>query len=328
MSVGYKIKWYFSSVDNILILKFEVKDSKKKYPSVLPFNQETLERVYRNYSAFYFERFSVKYGDINISYNINSKELLDEFIKYYSKYSKIALATRDKYYKKFKYISNIHRKVIKEDKYTESIIENYIYGTLVGLDMGEDIDITLIKRNEVSKKNVKKHITIDFDISVNDIKNIMKLIKNIKSYSKPFRVFRGINLKKELKIGDEIIQRLPFSTSLNPYVSRDFVLGNCCFLDIDVPANYKALFLSDVTKHEEQLVLFPSILTIKNILKIKKKNLYKYLNDQEFPFIREANVLSDKYYYSSDLTILKCSIEEAKIKITNEKIILVNKKHT
>lgn len=331
----YKVSWKYANKNNMVAIEITVdklissKDKKqegKKSPSGLNIvdlysdiseiskhyiyvNQEDIA----NYRLLYlkdYESFKTFELEGELSFGISYFLLFEEFMNFYMEYVEKFLELRVKYTKRFRYISRIHKKFIKENDKLEKNIETYKKGT----SLGETGHISLEKSKGIKvqdkhfrKINVGGNSKYYKNYTDTNVKYLLRMMKKIRPYTKSFTVWKGVKLGN-LEIGNVIEQNLPFTASILPYVARDFVEGTCCLLEINIPEEYKVIFCNSMTKLREEIIIFPSNLIVYEKITIKKKDLYKYLGDEPFPLLGEF--FGNDIHYSSDIDILKCNIEE------------------
>lgn len=243
---------------------------------------------------------------ISLSY----KDYIYKFKKFYHKYLKKHINLKKKYTDEYKSISKKHETIIMKFPEIRQVIDLYLIGYLMYSYTG-GTEINLFKRKE--KDDFLKQIDIyrkEKPLLKNNDEILSKLIgvfSKFPKFNKEFLVWRGLDLDKKFKKGDEITQMIPFGTSLFPYVARDFIKNSCCLLEIEVPKKYPAIFISEYDSWQEEVLLKQCVMRVKSVKKIKKRNLYMHLKDVKIPFLKS---FEKDQYFDTDLKIIRCEIIE------------------
>jgi len=251
--------------------------------------------------------------DKYIKFSINQKFLLEHFKNYYTKYIKKKAELKDKYLKPYNYISRKHKKIIMEDTKFKYLLDYYIDGITMNMykngvfynpeDKKKDKfleDINIFKKDNTIQKSPVKYL-----------RNFEKMFDSFKPfYSKSFKVWRGFGSDHILKKDNIITQKIPFSTTLFPYIARDFVPSICCLLEIEVPKNFPVIFINEYISWEEEVILHQCELKVVQVIKTKRKNLYKYLKDKDIPHIIQNSDKKEEKKKIEDLFIVKCEINK------------------
>ena len=106
-------------------------------------------------------------------------------------------------------------------------------------------------------------------------------------------------------VGHVIDQETIFSTSLNPYVSMDF-MDKCCLFKIILPPRYPSLFINKFLEWQDEVILGPAKIIVVKKYEVKKHEINKFLGDPVFPHLRTygTNIIrTGKKIYVYDCTI-------------------------
>jgi hypothetical protein len=219
----------------------------------------------------------------------------DFFNKYVFDIEKI----KNKYIKPYNSISRKHEKLINQKEIYIRMIKLYTSGNLMNM------------KKETLKKDEDKFFS-NFsseprNIGTKNLNNkIIKMIKEFPRTNKEVIVWRAIRLDKPSKKGDIIKQDIVFSTSLNPYVSLDF-MDSCCLYKITLPPKYPVLFINKYLPWEEEVMIVPSTIKVDKVHKIKKKDISKFLKDPVFPHVKRFAYQVNRT--NKDVDIFECSID-------------------
>jgi len=301
------LQFDFEEVNSMIAIVWSI-----KYKSNF-FQTKTLKSI--NYVNIYF---IVNMKDITledlidkkekVTISLSYKDYIYKFKKFYHKYLKKNMELRKKYTGKYKSISKKHENIIMKSPEIRQVVDLYLIGYLMFSYMG-GTKLNLLKKQE--KDDFVKQIDI-YKKRKPLMKNTEEIIVKLKEifpkfpkYNKKFLVWRGLDLNKKFKKGDEITQMIPFATTLFPYVARDFIKNSCCLLEIEVPKNYPVVFISDYDSWQEEVLLKQCVMKVQNVKKIQKRNLYRHLGDPKIPFLKSFEKGQD---FGSELNILRCEI--------------------
>jgi len=217
---------------------------------------------------------------------------------FFNKYVKQSKEIQDKYIKPYNLISKKHQKLIEDNSKFKKVIENYAYGYLMFSkkeELIEDEDKFFSKFDFFSKGLRTKGIN----------QTILEMLRIFPKTTKEITVWRAIRFDKPSKKGDIIKQDIVFSTSLNPYVSLDF-MDSCCLFKITLPPRYPVIFLNKFLEWQDEVILGPAEIKVKKMHIVKKAGINKFLKDPIFPHLRTYGLgmkRSKKDFYIYDCSI-------------------------
>lgn len=218
---------------------------------------------------------------------------------YFSKYNKESKYLKDKYLKPYSSISDKHKKLIQQNEKYRKVTELYRQGDLMFAD---DSTLTEDEDNFFSKLDYHRKGMGGKTIN----KTILKMLETFPRTSKEVTVWRAIRMEKPPKKGDVIRQSIVFSTSLNPYVSMDY-MDRCCLFKIVLPPRYPAIYINKFLDLYDEVILGPSRLTVQKKYEVKKHEINKFLGDPIFPHLRTYGV--DLKRTGKKIYVYDCAIE-------------------
>lgn len=218
---------------------------------------------------------------------------------YFSKYNKESKQLRDKYLKPYSSISDKHKKLIQQNEKYRQVTELYRQGDLMFTD-----DSTLTEDEDIFFAKIDYHRKGMGGKTIN--KTIFKMLKTFPRTNKEATVWRAIRMEKPPKKGDVIHQSIVFSTSLNPYVSMDF-MDRCCLFKIVLPPRYPAIYINKFLDLYDEVILGPALLTVEKKHEVKKHQINKFLGDPIFPHLRTYG--QDMRRTSKKIYVYDCTIE-------------------
>jgi len=231
---------------------------------------------------------------------ILNRDIYKMFKKFYQPFLPQIRKVEGKYLNRLKRIGVEHRKVIEMDRYIREGIDKYIRGDLMFMKSG-----SVVKKDEFwNQVDVFKEEKLKNDSQV--LRKLENIFKYFPTYPKKFYVWRGMNMDG-IKRGEVLTSRgLPFSTSLYPYLARDFLRRRCCLIRIEVPANYPSIFIHVYKPWEHEVILKKSSYRITSVKKIGRGSLHKILGDPNLPYltggISKAETI-ELYYAEAEIVV-------------------------
>ena len=218
---------------------------------------------------------------------------------YFNSYASNTREIKEKYITPYNSVSKKHQKLIKENRKYEKMIDFYTEGYLMNTKkefLSEDEDKFFAKFDLRGKGIGGKTIN----------KNILEMLREFPRTNKQVTVWRAVRMKKPPKEGEIINQDIVFSTSLNPYISMDF-MDKCCLFKIVLPPRYPVLFINKFLEWQDEVILGPAEITIEKIDIVKKRDVNKFLGDPIFPHLRTYGTYMKRS--SKKIYIYDCSIK-------------------
>lgn len=288
------LHWDLLVFDNGIVIIWEVKQDKSTVKECIP-----VRRSDNTWNRSADEKYILFRGNFGILY-LKVNEYIIKLKSLFKKYTKEIEGNEKKYIKPYTKISQEHKRIIEEKKEYDRVIDRYVEGEMMGKmkkdDLKEDIDPFLGQFDFKFKGKRTNYI----------YRTIMGMLEDLPRYNKSMILWRGISFENnDFKVGGIIEQKLPFSSSLVPYVSVDFIRENCCLFKLFVPRGYPAIFINKLVEWEEEVILHPAVLKIKKIDTIEYKNLNKFLGDSPYPRFKQA--FTDKK--DRKLHIIECSVK-------------------
>lgn len=226
------------------------------------------------------------------------------FERFYPRYVRRLEGIHDKYLSPFEYVGRMHRRAIEGDRRVREAVDRYLRGDLMYVFDGKALAV----RPAARQTRLVRRVNPIRDRYVGDpatlLRDMAALFPRFRPYSKAMTLWRGVTAGAgSFEEGAVVDSPVPMSTSLLPYVSRDFVAADCCLLEVSVPAGHPSIFVHKYDPWQHEVILAPGRLAVRGVRVIRKGRLNEYLGDPSIPFVRQ---FWKEVNYGGDLRVVRC----------------------